>query len=109
MRFIVDQQLPPLLAERLRARGLDAIHVRELGLSGASDTEIWSEARRDGAVVISRDEDFVARTRRPGGARLVWVRLGNSSNPALLAAVEAGWTEITGRLDAGETLVELRS
>jgi len=108
VRFLVDQQLPPLLAERLRAGGHDAVHVRDLGLSAAADTAIWNEARRDNAVVISRDEDFVALTRRPGGARVVWVRLGNCTNASLLAAIEANWTAILGRLEAGEAFVELR-
>lgn len=108
MRFLVDQQLPPVLAERLRAAGHDAVHVRDLGLSAAPDTAIWNEARRDNAVVISRDEDFVALTRRPGGARVIWIRLGNCTNASLLAAVEANWAEILGRLEAGDTLVELR-
>lgn len=108
MRFLIDQQLPPVLAETLRAAGHDAVHVRDLGLSAAADTAIWNEARRDNAVVIRRDEDFVALTRSPGGARVIWIRLGNCTNASLLAAIEASWTEILGRLGAGDTLVELR-
>ncbi|WP_420479598.1 DUF5615 family PIN-like protein [Brevundimonas sp. FT23028] len=65
MRFLVDQQLPPRLAEVLRARGCDAVHARDLGLSAAADGVIWAEACRDNAVVISRDEDFLALTDTP--------------------------------------------
>ena len=108
MRFVVDQQLPPRLAEVLRAKGYDAIHVRELGLSTASDGAIWAEVQRDNAVVISRDEDFVALARNPGSARLIWVRLGNCTNADLLARVEANWSELLDRLEAGDVLVELR-
>ena len=108
MRFVVDQQLPPRLAEMLRTRGYDAIHVRDLGLSAAADRAIWAEARRDDAVVISRDEDFVALTRSPGVARLIWIRLGNCTNADLLARITASWDDIHSRLDAGEGLVELR-
>lgn len=108
MRFLIDQQLPPVLAESLRASGFDAVHVRDLGLSAAADTAIWDEARRDNAVVISRDEDFVRLTRRPGGARVIWIRLGNCTNASLLAAMDANWSEMLVRLEAGETLVELR-
>lgn len=108
MRFLIDQQLPPALAEWLVSLGYDAIHVRALGLSAASDGDIWAEACRDNAVVISRDEDFVRLTRHPGGARLVWVRLGNCSNSALLEAIGAAWSEIMSRLCNGEGLVELR-
>lgn len=108
MRFLVDQQLPPRLAEALKASGYDAIHVRDLGLSAAADGAIWAEACRDNAIVISRDEDFFAFTRSPGGARLIWVRLGNCTNADLLARIEANWSEILERMEAGDVLVELR-
>ncbi len=108
MKIIVDHQLPPLLAEWFRAQGLDAVHVRELGMSAAPDSDIWAEASRDNAVVISRDEDFVARV-RSGGARLVWIRIGNCTNPTLLAAIEENWPAIQDKLQGGERLVELRA
>lgn len=107
MRLIVDQQLPPVLADWLRQQGQQAVHVRDLGLASASDSAIWTEAQRDRAVVISRDEDFVALARRVGGARVVWVRLGNCTNTTLLAAIESTWPAIVARLASGETLVEL--
>ena len=109
MRLIVDQQLPPILAAWFRHRGVDAFHVRELGLTTASDANIWDEAARDDAVVISRDEDFVTLLRDRGGARLVWIRIGNCTNPDLLATIEGSWSEIEQRLTDGERLVELRS
>jgi len=40
-RFLIDENLTPLLARHLRtAHGFDALHVQELGLRGASDAEI---------------------------------------------------------------------
>ena len=40
-RFIVDAQLPTVLATALREAGYDAQAVRELGLRDAEDSEIW--------------------------------------------------------------------
>jgi predicted nuclease of predicted toxin-antitoxin system len=94
VRLIVDQQLPPKLAAWFRDHGVDAAHVRELDLTGASDTAIWAEASRDDAVVISRDEDFGKLLRDRGGARLVWIRIGNCTNAALLATIEMNWSAI---------------
>lgn len=108
MRFLVDQQLPPLLAEALKDAGHDAVHIRDLGLSTASDHAIWAEARQTMTVVISRDEDFVRLVRDPGGARLVWIRLGNCTNAHLLATIQAAWPAILTRLDEGEVLIEVR-
>ena len=109
MRLIVDQQLPPVLAAWFRDQGVDAFHVRDLELSGAADDVIWADAARDEAVVVSRDEDFVNLLRDRGGARLVWIRVGNCTNPALLAMIEASWPAIRQRLSDGDRLIELRS
>lgn len=107
MRIIVDQQLPPILAGWFRDQGLDAVHVRELGMAATPDHAIWAEAVREAAVVVSRDDDFVGLV-RGGGAQLVWVRIGNCSNATLLEAIEANWSRIRQRLEDGERLVELR-
>jgi len=108
VRIIVDQQLPPALATWFRDHGIDAAHLRDLGMTGAADTAIWAKATKDDAVVISRDEDFVALA-RSGGARLVWIRVGNCTNATLLGLIEANWGFIFKRLEDGERLVELRS
>lgn len=109
MRLIVDQQLPPKLAAWFRDQGIDAAHVRELGLTSAPDAAIWAEAARDDAVILSRDEDFVTLLQDRGGARLVWIRIGNCTNPALLETIESSWLAIEQQLSDGERLVELRS
>ena len=109
MRLIIDQQLPPILAAWFRDQDVDAFHVRELDLTGAADLAIWADAMRDDAVVVSRDEDFVKLLRDRGGARLVWIRVGNCTNMTLLAMIEANWPAIERRLSDGDRLIELRS
>jgi predicted nuclease of predicted toxin-antitoxin system len=59
VRFLVDAQLPPLLARYLVAAGYPAEHVSDLGLDAASDREIWARAADLGAVIVTKDEDFV--------------------------------------------------
>jgi predicted nuclease of predicted toxin-antitoxin system len=108
LRCILDQQLPPVLAEWLRTQGVEASHVRELGLQAASDTEIWRRAVEDSAVIMSKDDDFVRLYHAARDARVVWVRIGNCSNTALVARFESSWAAIQERLDAGEGLIELR-
>lgn len=72
MRFLVDANLPPALAEWVRAHGADADHVMELGLQRASDVELWGWAKAKGAVLISKDGDFLMlKLADPTGPRSV--------------------------------------
>ena len=109
MRFLVDNQLPTALARFLSARGVDCQHVLDVGLAQSSDAEIWGYASEQGVTLISKDEDFFHFASRPGtSVRLVWIRLGNCRNPALLAAIESLWPRIQACLERGDRVVEVR-
>lgn len=58
MRFLVDANLSPRLADLLRAAGHDATHVRSLRLQDADDEVIFARAVDDGSVLVSEDTDF---------------------------------------------------
>jgi len=65
VRLLLDQNLSPLLAEQLVTAGHDAVHVRSLGMSAASDVTILDEAAAASRVLVSADTDFgelLART-----------------------------------------------
>ncbi|MFM8830735.1 MAG: DUF5615 family PIN-like protein [Spartobacteria bacterium] len=54
MRFLVDAQLPRILAEELVKNGHHAIHTRDLPLENhTSDEEIRQIADREDMVVVS--------------------------------------------------------
>ena len=109
MEFLVDNQLPPLLAAHLRSHGHDAVHVADLGLDAADDVAVWAAATAAGRVVISKDEDFVLVATRPGDAgRLAWVRLGNCRNAALRGAFDRVLPALVAAFAAGQRVVEIR-
>ena len=109
MKWVVDNQLPVLLAAYLRGRGHECMHVIDVGLDAADDMDVWAYGLRKGAVVISKDGDFVALAARPGDVgRLLWVRLGNCRNLALLAAFDRLHDNIIAAFDAGQRIVEIR-
>jgi predicted nuclease of predicted toxin-antitoxin system len=109
MTFLVDAQLPPALVNWLRAQGHAADHVESVGLGQAEDVDIWNRASEDGAIIITKDEDFAERIAREGdGPVIVWLRLGNSTNRALLQWLNPRWPEIAELLDSGTKLIEVR-
>jgi predicted nuclease of predicted toxin-antitoxin system len=55
VRFLIDNALSPVLAERLRTAGHDAVHVRDYELQAASDDEIFERAQQEQRVIVSDD------------------------------------------------------
>lgn len=108
MKFVIDAQLPPALAEWLRTNGHEAIPVREVGLRDADDSQIWLFAEKNGATIVTKDEDFAIRAAARPGPPILWVRTGNVVNRLLLARFEAVWTQVMAHFDAGARVVELR-
>ncbi len=107
-RFVVDAQLPPGLARLLDAKGYPAEHVHNLALGSATDDAIWEYALKTGSAVISKDEDFANRIAlHPDGPAIVWLRIGNTSNKALLAWFVPILPSIIKALSKGEKLIEI--
>ena len=108
MRFLVDAQLPPALARRLVALGHVAAHVFDVGLTTAADRIIEQFAVDDGAVIVTKDQDFAVRyALRDTGPSVMWVRVGNLRRAALLTRIEAALPDAVSALERGDTLVEM--
>ncbi|MBB5518197.1 DUF5615 family PIN-like protein [Amphiplicatus metriothermophilus] len=88
MRFLIDAQLPPRLADWLREKGHDALHVREAPGLGAADREIVASARAGNMAIVTKDADFLDLI-DSSPPQLLWVRTGNAATTALLARFEA--------------------
>lgn len=109
MKFLVDAQLPPGLARWLKNEGHEAQHVEELGLHQAEDQEIWDHTLKLGSVIITKDEDFAERVaRNPNAPRIVWLRVGNTTNAALMHWLTPRFPHIIALLERGDALIEVR-
>mgnify|MGYP000092790926 CR=1 FL=1 len=108
MKFLVDAQLPPSLARWLQEAGHEAEHVDDVGLREANDGAIWVHALQVGAVIVTKDEDFAARSAQAATAPvIVWLRLGNTTNRALWTWIEPRLPGIAGLLAQGSRLIEV--
>jgi predicted nuclease of predicted toxin-antitoxin system len=108
VRFIVDAQLPPALARYLVELGHQAEHVLDLGLESSSDADIWDFAAENSAVIVTKDGDFkVMRAALGDGPSVVWIRIGNTTTPALFETLAPALDAIFAALEAGEAIIEI--
>jgi predicted nuclease of predicted toxin-antitoxin system len=61
VRFLIDEMFSPAVARHLTDLGHDATHVRDLGLAGRTDDEVFDRATAGDRVVVTENAvDFVA-------------------------------------------------
>lgn len=58
MRLLFDENVSPRLVAGLSDVFPESVHVRDAGLSRATDAEIWDYARDHGLTIVSKDSDF---------------------------------------------------
>jgi len=57
--FLLDENLAPRICNPLNAAGYDAVHVRDEGMSGASDPDVLARAVSGDRVLVTADRaDF---------------------------------------------------
>ena len=58
MKFFLDQNISPKTTAFLRSLGLNVTDVRETGLIGKADEEIYAYALQNKYVLVTFDKDF---------------------------------------------------
>ena len=78
MKLLFDQNLSPQLARLVSDLYPGSIHVRNIGLREAADSEIWDYALSNGFMIVSKDSDFRARSMIDGHPpKVILITLGN--------------------------------
>lgn len=108
MKFLVDARLPPGLCAGLAKRGHDAVHVADVLSGQTPDSEINAFAVSQGRILITKDDDFFSSRCYDDGLCVVWLRIGNATNAALKAWLEARWDAIELALADGDLLIEVQ-
>ncbi|MDP9349721.1 MAG: DUF5615 family PIN-like protein [Gemmatimonadota bacterium] len=105
----IDAQLSPALAPWIADEfGIEAYSVKHLGLRDAEDREIFRAARESGAVVLTKDNDFVLLLQQHGPPpQVLWITLGNTSNARMRQVLLRTLPAALDLLRRGEPLVEI--
>lgn len=109
LTYWLDAQLPPTLAPWLtRTFDVVAFSVAYLGLRDADDAVIFQAAREAGAVIVSKDSDFLERVLRLGTPpQLLYVTCGNTTKLKLQDVFVRNFSQANLLLQAGEPVVEI--
>ncbi len=84
--------------------------MSELLALNATDVEIFELAKSSARVVVTKDDDFARRSNLLGAPpQILWLRLGNCRNTALLQTLDTAWPSIEDALVKGERIIELRA
>jgi predicted nuclease of predicted toxin-antitoxin system len=103
LNFVLDQGLPRDAAELLRDAVVSCVHVGELGMSTAADSEILEWARVHNCVVVTLDADFHAMLAVQNAAKpsVIRVRLQGQNGPAIAALVRRVIDRYAAELENG--------
>jgi len=67
-----------------------SVHVRDVGLKGHVDSDLWRYAQDLGLVIVSKDTDFRDRSYVEGfPPKVIWLDVGNAGTEAVAQLLTA--------------------
>jgi predicted nuclease of predicted toxin-antitoxin system len=104
IHLLLDQNLSPKLTDWFAERGVDAVHVRNVGLRDATDHQIWQRSLAEQRIIFA----LMSRSNPNKLVRVVWCRIGNIRNRDFLLWLEDRWPKAEALLADGHIVIELR-
>lgn len=106
MKFIIDEQLPFLLADWFQSKGYDAVHVSSLGTGNQiSDSFICTLSMQEKRIVITKDLDFLnTYIVKNQPYKLIYLTTGNLRNRALLDLFRSSLQQLINHLEESNVI-----
>jgi predicted nuclease of predicted toxin-antitoxin system len=80
MALLFDQNISFRIVKEILPHFPESKQLREAGLEGKQDRDIWKWAKSNGYAIVTFDSDFVDLSLLFGfPPKVIWLRLGNSS------------------------------
>ena len=111
MKIWLDAQLSPAIMEWISTNfDVAVFSLRDLGLRDAQDKDIFFAARKENAIVMTKDSDFIKLLEQNGTPpKVIWLTCGNTSNTRLKQILFITLKKALDFLESGEQLVEINS
>jgi predicted nuclease of predicted toxin-antitoxin system len=95
VKVLLDQNLSFRLVELCLSRFPGSRYVRDFGLMGDDDERMWALAKTEGLVIVTKDNDFLARALVRGHPpQVIQVCLGNASTQQIADLLAARMDDI---------------
>jgi predicted nuclease of predicted toxin-antitoxin system len=103
VRLLLDQGLPRSTCAVLARVGWDVVHVADIGMSRAADSDILLLGRVEQRICVTLDADFHALLATSGerAPSVLRIRKEGLDGHALAALLQAVWTRIGDALATG--------
>lgn len=106
-----DAHISPVVVDWIvRKTEHEAVAIRDLGLRDASDEVVFSRAGEKDVILLTKDADFPELVTRLGPPpKVIWLRIGNTSNYRLIQILETHLDEALRLLSTDTSIVEIRN
>jgi predicted nuclease of predicted toxin-antitoxin system len=95
VKLLFVQNLSPKLVALLHDLFPGSEHVRQVGLRDADDHIVWEYAAMHGFTIVTKDEDFNARSLiRELPPKVVWIQTGNCATDRVHVLLRRNLDEI---------------
>jgi len=108
VKFLLDENQSPRIAEVLAEAGHDVIHVRDIGRRASPDEQVLDAAREADRVVISADTDFgelLAASNAAGPSILLLRRQEQRRAHEIAALILVNLDDVVADLQSGAVVV----
>ncbi|MBW8049632.1 MAG: hypothetical protein FVQ77_04700 [Cytophagales bacterium] len=104
MKLLFDQNLSPKLILSLEDLFENSLHVQTIGLDKESDDKVWSFAKKENYIIITKDADFSERVFFHGyPPKVIWIKRGNCSTKIIESLLRDHYKEILNLSQHEET------
>ncbi|MDE0145305.1 MAG: DUF5615 family PIN-like protein [Nitrospira sp.] len=95
MKFLFDENLSPRLVDLVATTFPGSTHVRDVGLAQADDVAVWSFAKNNGFVIVTKDADFRQMSFMSGfPPKVIWIQRGNCTTIDVVVLLQRHHSEL---------------
>lgn len=107
MKLLLDENLSPAHAHRLRQTGHDAVAVLDVGLGGADDAAVRQFALEQERTLVTIDSDFSHIVRFPpeNTPGVIWLRPWPPTETMIERLLDGALRQLAGIAVAGKLVV----